>query len=264
MRTERWHQLVVVGSLSAVLLGLWPDASAAQPRMVRSGPQMVALLELYTSEGCNSCPPADEVVRSLASQGLGLDRVVPLGLHVDYWDKLGWPDRFAQALFTQRQRSIAARQRSRTIYTPQLVLHGQSFDAWGTLSSAVERINERPARADLDVEITAQTDAVLTVVAQARVPAAMAHAAPQLYVALYENHLASKVTAGENAGKTLRHEYVVRQWLEPVTLNAEGTARVQHTFPLASAWKRADLGLALFVQQSTGDVLQALAVPLAP
>lgn len=264
MQTWSWQQLRVIGSLCGLLLGVWPWSSAAQPRVVRSGTQTVALLELYTSEGCDSCPPADDFVRTLAPKGFTLDRVVPLGLHVDYWDKLGWPDRFAQALFTQRQRAIAARHRSRTIYTPQLVLHGQSFDAWGTLERELERINQTPARADLDVEIGAQTSTALTVTATARVPEPTARAKAQLYVALYENHLASKVTAGENAGKTLRHEYVVRQWLDPVTLNGEGLARVQHTFPLRSEWKAADLGLAVFVQQATGEVLQTLAVPLAP
>lgn len=265
MRVSSVHQAFLALSLSCLLLGVvFPVASLTQPRVVRSGPQTVVLLELYTSEGCNSCPPADDFVRTLAPKGLGLDRVVPLGLHVDYWDKLGWPDRFAQALFTQRQRAIAARQRSRTIYTPQLVVDGQSFNTWSALDTTVQRINQTPARADLSLEITSQTAAVLDVVVQARVPEAQSRAGVQLYVALYENRLTSKVTAGENAGHTLHHDAVVRQWLDPVVLDAQGAARRQHTFALHSDWKTADLGLVVFVQTQAGDVLQTMAVPLVP
>ncbi len=264
MRVSLMQHTLIILSLSSLLLGLLPEASMAQPRVVRSGPQTVALLELYTSEGCNSCPPADEFVRTLAPKGLGLDRVVPLGLHVDYWDKLGWPDRFAQAIFTQRQRALAARQRSRTIYTPQLVLDGQAFNTWSAMDAAVQRLNQTPSRADLSLEIASQTAAALDVVVQARVPEAQSRAGVQLYVALYENRLTSTVTAGENAGHTLHHDAVVRQWLDPVALDAQGAARRQHTFALHGDWKTADLGLVVFVQAPAGDVLQTLAVPLGP
>src|SRR5437867_10389795 len=126
---------VCLWGLNALLLGTLARPGVAQQFSARSGPQTVTLLELYTSEGCNSCPPADVLVSSLAAKGLTLDRVVPLGLHVDYWDALGWPDRFAQAIFTQRQREIAARHRSRTVYSPQLVLHGRALSTWSTLDA---------------------------------------------------------------------------------------------------------------------------------
>ena len=111
------RSLLLLG-LSGFLMGVLARSSAAQQLSAHSGPQTVALLELYTSEGCNSCPPADDLVRVLSTKGLTIDRVVPLGLHVDYWDVLGWSDRFAQAIFTQRQREMATRYRTRTIYTP--------------------------------------------------------------------------------------------------------------------------------------------------
>jgi len=163
---------VFLWGLSALLLGTLASPAVAQQLSARSGPQTVALLELYTSEGCNSCPPADVLVRSLAAKGLTLDRVVSLGLHVDYWDALGWPDRFAQAIFTQRQREIAARQRTRTVYTPQLVLHGRALSTWGALDAEVQRINHTPARADLSLVATTQTPNTLEVMAQAVVPEA--------------------------------------------------------------------------------------------
>jgi hypothetical protein len=254
---------VCLWGLSALLLGTLASPGVAQQLSVRSGPQTVALLELYTSEGCNSCPPADALVSSLATKGLTLDRVVPLGLHVDYWDALGWPDRFAQAIFTQRQREIAARHRTRTVYTPQLVLHGRALSTWGALDTEVQRINHTQARADLSLEATTQAPNTLGVVAQAVVPEAAVRPHTQMYLALYENRLTSAVTAGENAGHTLRHDYVVRQWFGPLTINTQGTARLQQTLSLQRDWKTSDLGLVVFVQQhQTGEVLQTLALPL--
>jgi hypothetical protein len=254
---------VCLWGLSALLLGMLVRPGVAQQLSARSGPQIVALLELYTAEGCNSCPPADVLVSSLAAKGLTLERVVSLGLHVDYWDALGWPDRFAQAIFTQRQREIATRHRSRTVYTPQLVLHGRALSAWSTLDAEVQRINHTPARADLSLEATKQALNALEVVAQAVVPEAAARPYTQMYLALYENRLASAVTAGENAGHTLRHDYVVRQWFGPLAVDTQGTARLQQTLSLHGDWKTSDLGLVVFVQQHrTGEVLQALALPL--
>ena len=254
---------VFLWGMSALLLGTLARPGVAQQLSARSGPQTVALLELYTSEGCNSCPPADVLVTSLAAKGLTLDRVVPLGLHVDYWDALGWPDRFAQAIFTQRQREIAARHRTRTVYTSQVVLHGRALSVWNTLDAEVQRINHTPARADLSLEVTKQALNALEVIAQAVVPEAAARPHTQMYLALYENRLASAVTAGENAGHTLRHDYVVRQWFGPLAIDTQGTARLQQTLSLHDDWKTSDLGLVVFVQQhQTGEVLQALALPL--
>ena len=254
---------VLLAGLSVGLLGTLARPSVAQQFSARSGPQTVALLELYTSEGCNSCPPADALVSSLAAKGLTLDRVVSLGLHVDYWDALGWPDRFAQAIFTQRQREIAKRHRTRTVYTPQLVLHGRTLSTWSALAAEVQRINHTQARADLSLEATTQAPNTLEVITQAIVPEVAARPHTQMSLALYENRLVSAVTAGENAGHTLRHDYVVRQWFGPLAIDTQGTARLQQTLSLQRDWKTPDLGLGVFVQQhQTGEVLQALALPL--
>ncbi|MGE3537245.1 MAG: DUF1223 domain-containing protein [Candidatus Tectimicrobiota bacterium] len=250
---------------SLASLGAFPlaDRGLAQPLSARSGPQTVALLELYTSEGCNSCPPADEWVNALAKKGFGLDRVVPLGFHVDYWDNLGWPDRFAQSIFTQRQRDIAARHRSKTIYTPQLVLQGQSLTQWDTFGAELQRINHTRARATLALTVTPQPAQELAIVAQADLPEMADRQQAQMYMAVYENRLISDVKAGENKGRTLRHNYVVRQWLGPLDIQTTGPTRLERTFTLPQEWKAANLGVVVFVQHSqNGAVLQALALPL--
>jgi hypothetical protein len=190
--------------------------------------------------------------------------VIPLGLHVDYWDYLGWPDRFAQAIFTERQRTIAAWHRTRTIYTPQLVVQGEDFRRWGSLERRLEQINATPARAQLRLHVTVQTPATLAVDAEAVVSAGAERQDARLYMALYENNLRSQVTAGENSGHTLQHDFVVRQWLEPLALDqTQGRVQVQRTLSVPRDWKLADLGLVMFVQNHrSGEVLQALALAL--
>ena len=111
-------------------------------------------------------------------------------------------------------------------------------------------------------EVTKQDAHTLNVVAQGMIPEAVLRPQAKMYVALYENRLTSAVTAGENAGHTLRHDYVVRQWIGPLDVDAQGVARLQRTLPLHSDWKLPDLGFVVFIQQQTGDVLQALAMPL--
>jgi hypothetical protein len=149
------------------------------------------------------------------------------------------------------------------LYTPQLVLHGRALSTWGALAAEVQRINHTPARAELSLEVTTQAANTLEVSAQALVPEAAARPHTQMYLALYENRLTSMVTAGENAGHTLRHDYVVRQWFGPLAIDTQGTSRLQQTLSLQHDWKTSDLGLVVFVQQhQTGDVLQTLALPL--
>jgi hypothetical protein len=202
-------------------------------------------------------------MRSLPSQGFRPDQVIPLALHVDYWDYLGWRDRFAQAIFTQRQRAIATLHRARTIYTPQFLLHGQDFRAWPSLRPAVERINSTPARAHLSMQIREVQTQELEIQVSAHVPPPSDRQQTALFVALYENNLQSDIKAGENTGRTLHHDFVVRRWLGPVPIDSQGEIAYTSRLSLASEWKAADLGLVVFVQQQqSGEVLQALAVPL--
>jgi len=133
---------------------------------------------------------------------------------------------------------------------------------WDTLRAELQRINQTKARADLSPEITKQDAHALNVIARGMVPEAALRPQAKMYVELYENRLTSAVTAGENAGYTLRHDYVARQWIGPLDVDAQGVVRLQRTLPLNRDWKTPDLGLAVFIQQQTGDVLQALAMPL--
>ena len=181
---------------------------------------------------------------------------------MDYWDYLGWPDRFAQAQFSQRQRRVASLNHSRTVYTPQLVLQGQDFRRHSRVQTWVERINQTPARAQIALHVTPQTGA-LRIATKAEVADTTLRREAQVYVALYENNLQSDVTAGENTGRTLHHQFVVRQWIGPLPLDAQGQLRWSQSVALAKMWKRRDLGVVICVlDRRNGDTLQAVALSL--
>ncbi len=218
---------------------------------VASGPGTAALVELYTSEGCSSCPPADRWLGRLRGAGFGADAVVPLSLHVDYWDYIGWKDPFAKPAFSARQRELTAITGSGFVYTPQVMLAGRDYRGWssgGHFAEDVRAINARPARAVIALSFdsgTVTAQAALTDVQQAPDAA--------LFMAIFENNLSNRVTAGENHGVTLSHDFVVREWLGPFAL--DGTKPINISRPVAVTMPT---GVAAFVQnRRTGDVLQA-------
>ncbi|TAK81602.1 MAG: DUF1223 domain-containing protein [Betaproteobacteria bacterium] len=223
---------------------------AAAQCVKESPPHAVALLELYTSEGCNSCPPADQWLSRLRGDGPGTDSVVPLAFHVDYWDRLGWKDRFASPRFTERQYLLARQAGSRAVYTPGIFLNFAEVRALGRFEEALRGINARPARAHIRLELRPPSASRLPIKADFRAPPGS-----EAFVALYENRLSTDVKAGENRGVTLRHDYVVREWIGP--LDAPGT--FQRSVELRPDWKAADMGMAAFVQNGT-NVLQASAL----
>jgi hypothetical protein len=247
--------------LSALLMStlLTPATTLAGLCEVTSGSATVALLELYTSEGCSSCPPADRWLAELPRRGVDAARVVPLAFHVDYWNYLGWTDRFSQAAFTERQREFARRNNSRSVYTPEFVLHGREYRRWsfGSFDADVARINRQPPRADITLRLERQAQA-LKVDATATLKQG---SAANLFLAVYENNLRSDVRAGENSGRQLEHAFVVHRLIGPLSVDAKGQRRLSETFKLDPAWKAADLGVAAFVQETRGtDILQALAL----
>ncbi len=228
------------------------EVSAASACVASSGAQRAVLLELYTSEGCDSCPPADRRLSQYKAQPDHAERVVPLAFHVDYWDRLGWADRFASPQFTQRQYAMASLAKSRLVYTPQFLKNGRD---WRSAGSPLDGIGENPPGAKIVVELGVPGTGPLVIGGEV----SAANAAAETYVALYENNLESQVHAGENSGKTLRHDYVVRRLIGPLAPDREGRVSLRQQVTLEPGWKRADLGVAAFVQdKATGEILQAV------
>ena len=252
-------------ALLMATLHAWPLAAA--DCTARSGPHTTALVELYTSEGCDSCPPADRWLSSLGSRGHGPDRLVPIALHVDYWDYIGWKDPYAKALFTSRQRKLAQVMRAKVVYTPQVLLQGEDFRPWHSqaFDAAVAKINARPARARIELGLARATGGSFPVEARAEVLEPSQHADAGLYLAAYENKLVSAVGAGENRGKTLTHDFVAFEWVGPLGFGPDGRLSVRKALPLLPKAVPANSGVVAFVQnRSTAEVLQALMLPACP
>jgi hypothetical protein len=248
------------------ILGTALPATAA-PCVARSTARTAALVELYTSEGCSSCPPADRWLSSLESATRASGGLVPLALHVDYWDYIGWKDPYARPAFTARQRTIAALQHARFVYTPQVLLQGRDFRGWGSsaFEQALARINAQPARAEISLAIERLGEGALRLEASALVPDPKRRATASLYLALYQNNLSSRVEAGENEGRTLAHDFVVRDWIGPIDFAGGGRVHDRRSLALPPGAPVSNTGVAAFVQDSgTAEVLQALILPVCP
>ena len=250
-------------SRTAVLLRLALASTCALPVATfaaceaQSSAKTAALVELYTSEGCSSCPPADKRLGQL-DQVLGPGAAaVPLALHVGYWDYIGWHDPYAKDVFTERQRWLVKLNHHRTVYTPHFFVAGSELaldeDALG---AEVKRVNARPAEAE--IRIKARVDGSDVLVVDADATARARSSAVALYLAVTESGLSSKVTRGENEGATLAHNHVVRAWMGPISLNA-GSVHAQREITLPPQWNRAQLDVVAFVEdQTSGVVLQAV------
>jgi hypothetical protein len=191
-----------MGAIRGWLAGAMLSLGLAGGVAAGEGPVVV---ELYTSQGCSSCPPADALLVELAKR----DDVLPLALHVDYWDYIGWADSFADPAFTRRQKAYARAAGTRTIYTPQMVVGGIDH-LIGTrameLGELIEAHQEEPARVVLDV---ARASAQLTVHAEAR-GALPGVVVVQLVRFRPEERVA--IGRGENAGRTITYVNIVTDW----------------------------------------------------
>ena len=249
-----------VAAAVAIMLN-FPAAAAECTAM--SGSQRVAVLELYTSEGCDSCPPADKWVSELPAKKLATERVIPLSFHVDYWNQLGWIDPFSQGIFSERQRQHSRRRGASFVFTPQLLLNGQDYRRallFDDIDSEIKAINQMKPQADIRLKLS-NSGAQLASQVEVSVGGGADQRRAQVYLALYENNLVTAVKAGENKGRTLKHDFVVRELVGPLALDAKGNLSHAQNFQLNARWKPQDTHFAVFVQHpQSGDVLQALAV----
>ncbi len=167
---------------------------AAASCEARSAGTRVNVVELYTSEGCSSCPPADRWLSTLASDTTGANPVLPLAFHVTYWDRLGWADRFARPAYTERQYSVAAAIGAAVVYTPQVIVNGADWRNWPRLPKA-------DAVADVQLQLSREGE---TVTARIRRRDGSALKQPIAgYWALLEDGHKTEVRAGENSGASL-------------------------------------------------------------
>ena len=183
-----------------VVLGLSANAWAV-PQTITSPVTRVSLLELYTSEGCSSCPPAEAWLAGFVDDKRLWKQLVPLAFHVDYWDYLGWRDPFDSEIYTQRQQDIDARAGSDVVYTPQFVLNGEDWQSWFHLRPLV--LGDAPRVGVLSLTTDGRKVTVHFI------PADPVHGRLEVHVVLLAFGVVVPVNAGENKGVTLRHDFLV-------------------------------------------------------
>lgn len=230
-----------------------------------SAEHRVPLVELYTAEGCNECPAADRWLSTLSKRPAS-ERPTLLALHVDYWDEIGWPDRFADPLHGKRQEARVLLSGKRVVYTPQVMMGRDTQVDWRDGQRVAAEFqalrNQAPA-----LDLTAQADRGSGDALRVRFSAVLrddAHARsqPLLWLALYQDGLSSVVTAGENDGLTLRHDRVVRSLKGPWRMqNGRFDGEASLVLPQPETER---LGLVLFAESSlTGAGMQSLDLPLS-
>jgi len=209
-------------SFSALALALVLGQAIAAPNhpgsscSAQSPATMVPLVELYTSEGCSSCPPADRWLSRLKEN----PAVVALAFHVDYWDKLGWKDRFASPAYSRRQAQQQAFNGARFSYTPQVVLNGRDHPHWNATAIPASSSARSPATVTLTLSRSSD-EIIATIHPDTGAPTRLA-----AYWAVTEDGHFTVVQSGENRGENLRHDSVVRELVEvPEWEVRRGTSR---------------------------------------
>lgn len=196
----RKHQSTIKRWIAGLLIITANSALAAG--QLTSSSEATTVLELYTSEGCSSCPPADQYVTQLVNHPQLWNEVIPLVFHVDYWDYIGWKDQFASSEYSQRQRKHRSLGNVRSVYTPGFVVDGKEWRGWFSRNNLLPTNNKKPGVLKLNISepgFSAQFDA----------EGSVDWSELKLNIALLGAGFQSKVKAGENRGKILQHDFVV-------------------------------------------------------
>ena len=232
----------------------------AKAKPTQKGERKVALVELFTSQGCSSCPPADRLL-SRVNKAVDDVEVIPLAFHVDYWNYIGWKDPFSNAKWSARQRQYAQRLNRGSSYTPQLVINGKGHAVGSNRGAVFEQIREHALSGKDLISVDKAVVGAESVSFKIDVSkAASLKAEPSIVVAVYENDLVTKIKRGENTGRTLTNDFVVRDTAQVKLTPSKDSYRLK--IPVQSAWKKKNLGAVVFMRTATGEVLSTIKVPV--
>lgn len=236
-------RLLLVIVAVALIATLALTMRATPPKL---GPAPV-VVELFTSQGCSSCPPADALIHEIANDPALRGRVIPLAFHVDYWDRLGWRDPFSSSKWTQRQARYARTMHLNSAYTPQAVVNG-SREFVGSnrsaLNAALEKASSEKPRAEITLSAHREGNSLIATI-HAAVPAGA-----DLMLAIVEDGVTTRIQHGENAGRTLTNDAIVRRLIHV-------TAGQAVAVPLDPAWR--NLSAAAFAQDRATLIIRAAA-----
>jgi hypothetical protein len=239
----RLRILLVIAAV-AILATLALRMRGAPPKL---GPTPV-VVELFTSQECSSCPPADALIYDIANDPSMGGRVIPLAFHVDYWDSLGWRDPFSSSEWTQRQARYARTMRLSSAYTPQAVVNGTREFVGSNrtaMSAALEKASNEKPRGEITLTARREGNSLVATI-HANVPAT-----DDLMLAIVEDGVTTKIEHGENAGRTITNDAIVRKLIRV------SPSQTTVTVPIDEAWHQ--VTAAVFVQNRTSLAVTAAA-----
>lgn len=205
------------------------------------------LVELFTSEGCSSCPPAERVLAQLEREQPNPNaEIITLALHVDYWNRLGWKDEFSSPLYSQRQSVYGRRLNLDGVYTPQMIVDGQKQFVGSNLPEANKAISESAKSQKAKIELAA-AESFLKI----KITDIPKHETASVFLAIAEDDIKTSVKAGENSGRRLEHASVVRELRSiGVVPNGQNDYSIEASVQLQSGWKKDKLKFVVFVQEN--------------
>jgi len=246
------------------LIALLPTLLLAQTWQTESGETQLAVLELFTAEGCGLCPAADRWVHQLPTKGITDKELIVLGFHIDYLnDQKGWVDRFSSPVFTARQRQQAHLNLYQTVYTPEFVVSGEVIHNWKKhVKKVVHAVNGFEPEADIKLNVSEHNDE-LVIDSQVSIQGNENRQYSKLFLAVSENDIISKVNGGDNAGATFNHQNLVRAWMGPFDLNKSGETEITENIKINDEWNMDKISIVAVVQNlEDGFVLQGLKLTL--
>lgn len=243
----------------------WINEAPVQP----VGEKTPVIVELFTSEGCSSCPPADVLLLQLEDkQPIAGAEIIALSEHVDYWNRLGWTDPYSSAFFSQRQSEYSRAFGLDDIYTPQMVVDGRTQFVGSNSKRAREAITEavKTPKANVTIarSVKPQTNEIAVIIKVEDLPEVSAGDSAEVMLVITESNLNSSVLRGENSGRKLAHTAVVRQFkfiskIDP----AKNNFSAAQTVALEKGWKQENIKVVAFVQErGSRRILGAASVKL--
>jgi hypothetical protein len=232
-------------------------ALAAEKLTVDSGTYQTAVVELYTSEGCSSCPPADKWFEALTKAPKQDVDILALAFHVDYWDYIGWKDRFANPKHTSLQRQLGANNRQQSIYTPEFFVDGKEARGTRNVLSQIRKNTAKQSPIRLKLSVSKNQHSFMLELETITTGSTINGLQHRYFV--YEKGLSSEVKRGENAGKRLNHEQVVRY----MSATFKSVENDSHSIKIHPEWQLDNIGVAALVTTGGGEqYLQAVYTPI--
>jgi hypothetical protein len=256
MKMKKTLLLLAFATLLFTISEANPHLAAAPQSAPAQAERTPVLVELFTSEGCSTCPPADILLGKLASlQPIAGAEIIALEEHVDYWNHDGWVDSYSSLDWTIRQQEYAAHFKTKSPYTPQMIVDGLSqfvgTNAREAQVSIQEALQHPKAQITINAESTSKSDAARIEVRVGNLSGASIQEPADVWVAVTESNLETAVKAGENAGKNVQHAAVVRSLHKIGAVQVKDSSQFAATqqIKFKSNWKTENLRIVVFVQE---------------